>query len=320
MSGYAYASTRVRSREKKLLKKDQIKLLVSAATAETAIKQLWDFGYPEAPIEQCISRELNDAYAFIRGISPDPSVTDLFFLQYDYHNAKCVYKAEYLGKSAEDAIVPSGTINATFLTEVIREKSYRSLPREMTAALVELDKAFTVRPDISLVDLTLDRAYSQEVKRRLEAVKENFVHSYYAAYFDYANMSAVIRIKRIGGGKDMLDKALMECGDIPLSMMRRAFEMSEDEMLSFFAESKYHPAEAIEYYRETGSFAQLVKARDDYLISLSMNSRHDMFSISPVMAYLVGKQRETSAVNMVMVAKSNGIPNDAIESLIPKLL
>jgi len=103
-------------------------------------------------------------------------------------------------------------------------------------------------------------------------------------------------------------------------MMRRAFEMSEDEMLSFFAESKYHPAEAIEYYRETGSFAQLVKARDDYLISLSMNSRHDMFSISPVMAYLVGKQRETSAVNMVMVAKSNGIPNDAIESLIPKLL
>ena len=38
------------------------------------------------------------------------------------------------------------------------------------------------------------------------------------------------------------------------------------------------------------------------------------------MAYLVGKQRETSAVNMVMVAKSNGIPNDAIESLIPKLL
>ena len=45
-----------------------------------------------------------------------------------------------------------------------------------------------------------------------------------------------------------------------------------------------------------------------------------MFSISPVMAYLVGKQRETSAVNMVMVAKSNGISNDAIESLIPKLL
>ena len=42
MSGYAYASTRVRSREKKLLKKDQIKLLVSAATAETALKQLWD--------------------------------------------------------------------------------------------------------------------------------------------------------------------------------------------------------------------------------------------------------------------------------------
>ena len=40
MSGYAYASTRVRSREKKLLKKDQIKLLVSAATAETALKQL----------------------------------------------------------------------------------------------------------------------------------------------------------------------------------------------------------------------------------------------------------------------------------------
>lgn len=320
MASYAYASTRVRSKEKRLLKKDQIKMLATAQTADAALKQLWDFGYPEAPAEQCISRELNDAFAFIRGISPDPSVTDLFFLQYDYHNAKCIYKAEYLGKGAEDAIIPSGTMDVTRLAEVIREKSYRSLPREMTAAMVELDKAFTVRPDISLVDMTLDRAYSLEVKRRLEEVKESFVHQYYAAFFDYANMFAVIRVKRVGGGKDMLEKALMECGAIPLSMMRKAFEMSEDEMLTFFADCKYHPSAAIEYYRETGSFALLVKARDDYLITLAMNSRHDMFSISPVMAYLVGKQRETSAVNMVLVAKSNGISNDAIEDLIPKLL
>jgi V/A-type H+-transporting ATPase subunit C len=56
----------------------------------------------------------------------------------------------------------------------------------------------------------------------------------------------------------------------------------------------------------------LEKKRDDYLLALIKEQRHDMFGIGPLLGYYVAKQREAAAVRMVMTAKQGGIDADVV--------
>jgi V/A-type H+-transporting ATPase subunit C len=69
-------------------------------------------------------------------------------------------------------------------------------------------------------------------------------------------------------------------------------------------------SDAFEDYAKSGSLYMMEKSRDDYLLSLLREQRHERFGIGPLMGYYIAKQREAAAVRLVMTAKLGGVDMD----------
>ena len=119
-----------------------------------------------------------------------------------------------------------------------------------------------------------------------------------------------------------MERTLLPGGDLSFDYLREAYELSMEEMLNLLEKSAYQKemTPGLEHFRQTGSFAVLIKARNDYLIRLCLTYRKDMFSVAPVLCYLVGKMRETQAVRMAMLAKLNNISGQEIAEILPETI
>lgn len=303
--------------------------LAGAETPEEAMRILSELGYVDAeetePVkfEKCLAAELDAAYSFVEEITPDKGITDLFFLQYDYHNLKAILKGELKGVGvAQQMLVNKGNIEPTAMYEAVREKRYGNFSPEMAQALEELDRRFAVKEDASLIGLVLDKAYAAQITKALADVKEGFVKEFFSLTFDFANITAFLRLRRMNAGKDMLDRALLQGGTIPLELFKKAFEVSVDDGFVMLSRGKYQRelSVAYDYYKTTGSFGMFHKAKADSLMKLASANRQDLFGIAPVLAYLVGKMREVETVRMIMLSKLNGIEKNDMLDLLPALL
>ncbi len=169
---YPYAAARVKCKETELLNKDKLARLMSAKDGEDVFRLMVDLGYAtpeEADIdnyEKCLGRMMKEMTHFIKEISPDERVTDTWFRKFDYHNLKAMVKsrAGSVG-GAHTKMINAGLIDPTDLLDYVREKNYRDLPPEMREGLELIDRRFSVKPDVTIVGLALDRAYAKEINR-----------------------------------------------------------------------------------------------------------------------------------------------------------
>ena len=61
-----------------------------------------------------------------------------------------------------------------------------------------------------------------------------------------------------------------------------------------------------------GRLSGLEKISQNYLMELNKNSKYIVFGPEPLFAYLVAKEREISAIRMIMVGKINNIESNKI--------
>ena len=323
---YPFASARVKSRENAIMTREKALRLAGSDTPEEAMQLLAEWGYAGAEdtaperFEACLTAELDAVYAFVEEITPDKAITDLFFLPNDYRNLKLILKQELAGERLRRGR------GACWMWQPCRwpcrKKRYDGLPPEMADALEELDRRFCRPARCVLIGLTLDRAYAAQVNRELEDVREGFVRAFFALTFDFANLTAFLRLRRIGAGRDVLARAMLPGGNLPEELLKRAYEAPADEGFAMLARGPLQRELAAAYddYRSTGSFALFHKVEADSLIRLVAANRQDMFSVAPVLAYLVGKTREIEVVRMILLAKLNGIASETLLGMLPNLL
>jgi len=323
---YPYASVKIKAREQRLLNKEKSLRLIHAKDAYQAMKLLADFGYAEADqlspfeFEKLLAAEEKQTFEFINEITPNPAITDLFFLKYDYFNAKTYMKAYVKGFGvSKNTVVNMGTMDLGDLYEKIKEKRYTELPPEMRDAVKDLEKHFVVKPDVSLIDITLDAAYSKQVARELKQIDDAFVREYFSAYFDFINIAATVRLKRTGAPREIFERALMYGGSIDRQTLKRAYDIGIAELSAYLARGNYREKviEAFEYLERTGQMLLFEKAKSDYLMSLIRRHQQNAFSIAPVFSYMIAKAREIQIVRMIMIAKINDMAD--IPEIMPEL-
>lgn len=324
---FPFASATIKSRESSILTREKALRLLGAKDAEEAMKMLGDFGYETegvAPVdfEVLLSAQLKKMCKFIEGVTPSKEVTDLFFAAYDYHNAKAWYKAAMKGQEPEASeLIDAGNYPIAKLFEILKDKKYNLLSQEMRSAFADIEKRFSVKPDVSLVGLILDAAYAQEVARRVASIKDPAVKDYFSAWFDFTNITLIIRMKRAGTPKDIFDRAILPGGTIDTAVLRRIYDVDERDMADMFSRTRYAEAaqRAFQYLEETGKLVMFHKEKEDYLMKVAVANRSDMFSIGPVIGFIVATQREIQAIRMIMTAKLNDMDADSVAKILPEL-
>jgi len=313
---YPYANARLAALSKRLLDAPTIRRMADGTLAD-AMRTLQDLRYGgmsdagDTNVEQLIDNELFETVREIREITPNAKATDLFLQKYDVQNLKVLQKARQLGVQAPE-LSRCGTIDPEKLGEMVREQNYAELPGAFRDTLTQLEKELTVRVDPQHISASLDAAY---LVHALETAKgDKVLLQYFRALCDFDNALTFLRVRAMGGTKEMLAELLLPEGGIPKEQLMQTLDVSFEQINRLLNQSVCREAllAGLNAMQHTGNIGEVEKARDNYLISLFNSHRYETDSIYPVIGYLLAKERESRVIRLIITAKRNKLPDTVI--------
>jgi V/A-type H+-transporting ATPase subunit C len=322
---YAYACSRISALEKTLFDKETIRRMAEGSL-EDAMRQMTDAKYgslPEATsedVERMIDTVRRQTAETIRELSPEPALTDLFLLSTDAHNLKILIKARLLGLN-EAATLEGGLYSREQVASMVSQQAYGELPQALADSLLTLEAKLRIQPDPQTVSVFVDYGYRAHCLEAAKQVKEPFAKQYFAALCDFDNVITFLRMRAMGAQKEDLKAVLLPSSGIRAQALIDAYELSAESLTKALSGSvaKHALLEGLANMLTTGNIAMLEKARDNYLLSLVNDHRHDVMTIFPVVGYYLARDREAKALRLIVTVKRNGLDDGVIPERLREL-
>ncbi len=315
---YAYACARISALEKSILS-GSIALRLAESSLDDVMRHLADVRYggiPDAQPSDCermIETERIQTANTIRELSPQPELTDLFLLQTDVQNLKVLVKARLLGSA--DAVTSEGGLYAReLLAEAVQTQNYRELPEKLAEALNEMERRLKIAVEPQTVSVMLDYGYLAHALSVVQHSKEPFIRQYFAALCDFDNVLTFLRMRAMGAAREDLKGMLLPEGGIRHETLLAAYELSFDALNKVLSDSVARDAlnQGLSAMAGSGNIGVLEKERDDYLLSLVNDHRHDAMTIFPIVGYWLARDREAKAIRLLISVKRNGLDDGVI--------
>ncbi len=327
---YIYAVSRIKTVENRLLSRNDINRMIDSATAEEALKVLTDARYgrqgaenPEArDFERLLAEEGKKLYVLLRSIAPDPQVFDLFLQPHDFHMVKVILKAEFAGIEDFDRYLSGkGSMEAEKLKNMIRERTFSSLPGVMRRAIEEALDDFHHTGDMKAVDFIVDRACFQRMREIAEAFNHTFLKDYVACLADLRNMDIYLRLKPGERNREFLQRVLLPGGYIAAERFFPRRDPVEKELAAELRRTPYGTwaREAAEDYRTGGGLNWLEEAYHEVSRGFIRKGGSKISGLEPLIAYLLRKERELGTVRRIMTGKLNRISAERIREGLGRL-
>ncbi|MCL2498023.1 MAG: V-type ATPase subunit [Symbiobacteriaceae bacterium] len=329
MSDYrnAYAVGYIRALEGKLLRNDRIARMLDAPSAAEVLNILIEAGYgqgsePPDEFEALIATEQKRTLELMQEISSQLELTELFYLHYDLHNCKLLYKGRYSGERLEGELFSLlGTIPLADLRVAMEEKDYSLLPQAWQEVLQETDSSVAERLDPGLFDVQMDVAYYKSVWKHIQdkKIRFPFVSQYFALSADFNNLLQILRLKLLGKPSSLLPSIFLPGGSLTLATLAPLWEGELER--DAWGHSPFAAALAKGWlaYQQRGSIADLEKERDNALFRLAGEGDQGPLSIGPVLRYLHYREQETKVVRLIMTGKTNRIPDRLLRERVREL-
>jgi V/A-type H+-transporting ATPase subunit C len=322
---YAYACARISALEKTLFGRDAVRRMAEGSL-EDALRALLDAKYGGVPdatgedVERMIDNVRSQTAETIRDLSPDSALTDLFLLQTDAQNLKVFCKARLLG--AYDVVwLEGGLYSREQMTAMVSELKYDLLPAQMRDAMQRLEAKLKISPEPQLISVYIDYGYYAQCLETSACVKEPFVKRYFSALCDFNNVITFFRMRAMGAQKEDLKDMLLPSAGVRSDALIAAYELSAETLTKALSDSPVKSAlqEGLSRMLVTGNIAMLEKARDNYLLSLVNEHRHEVMTIFPVVGYLLARDREAKAIRLILTVKRNGLDEAVIAERLREL-
>lgn len=305
-----YAAGRMALLKQRSIDKDKLEKLLLAADLDEARKLLAEFGWPNLGDDELnASKNFNSACELIKDLSVDGKLTECHMLKYDITNLKI------LMKSSQADIEPSALYDSSFLglnklKSSIENDCFYSLPGEIALAVKRLYNQISFHFDPALIDITLDKAYYEYAVKSLPKKYSDSI-KYFKSKIDFLNFSMLLRLKNKKQDWSVAEKYLIKCGNILFSQLKNAY-FSDGIMHSLL---KHYPADiknvANEAETDFSKLSKFEKLTDNYLFKIFASKRHEIRAELPIY-FLLFKERETSAVRLILASKANSFSNEDI--------
>lgn len=137
----AYTNGVIAVKEKKLLKDKLAKFC--SMSADEALRALLDGGFgggdPALGIEELILADEREIDAFIREYAPSEEAEEYLLSPRDFHNAKAIVKARYLGCDPAPMLSGDGKISSDEIARLIEAGKAEELGKELGGAVKEAE-------------------------------------------------------------------------------------------------------------------------------------------------------------------------------------
>lgn len=309
---YAYSVARVRVAELNMLTKARLERMLDSNKVSGVIRVLNEAGYPENnDYEEMLRMETAALYDYLREISPEPEIFDVFAYRYDIHNIKVLLKAELSGSEYENLLTDHGVIDKNTMNVLVRERDLGKLPPEFGDAVDRIIDTYARTKDPQIVDILADGAYYSLYLRMAKATGSKFLVQMARMIIDIANISAYIRIKSKMEDLDLLTRVLNEGGTIKTKEYLECFSKDIEAFREVLKGTGY--GELLEVLMDpAGGVTKFEKACDDFIMKFVRKFRHKAFGIEPLIGYMLGKETDIKNARIILVGKVNRISDDVI--------
>ena len=317
---HAYAVGRVRSLEKSLLSRQMLDRLVSAQSADDAARMLSEAGWGEAAdrtaVDKLADARVREACQLVRECTAEPEITDCFLMKFDILNLKTLLKARLMGRT-DPELSPNGLIDRAKMGHAVAEGKYDDLPEEYRETLQKIEQRVAVEADPLYIDSMLDKLMYSMISAKLRKSRHvpAEIADYFATKADSVNLLIALRAHDMGKSAEFVEKLFVEGGRIGKNELMRVAE-NPDSAVAVAEKTPYADMirRGMERRERGDGLAFLEKLFDDYELKLIRAGRYEIQGIQPLVGYLLAREREASAVRLIVTAKAVNAPADALSA------
>jgi V/A-type H+-transporting ATPase subunit C len=320
---YTYAVARINALSTKLLDRVFVSRML-AAEPDEILRILGETAYAEslagvegpAQLEKGLIRELKKTHALLGKICPDKSLIALFRIRYDFHNLKAMLKSRLTGLPYSDSIIDLGTYGIDELSAAVGEGAYRFVPEHIrdTAlnALEEYDKAGA----LYAISYTCDRSMWTYLLQNALKLRNRVVINLFREYINLANIKSFFRVKEFAENREVFERYFIPGGSYSLDFFFRHLDAQLSHFLDHLAKTRYEHhivSHGLRMWPEDKSFWRMEVASDNLILHQFSNMRMMLFSIAPLIYYLLRKEAEAKLIRTIVRCKLIGMARGGIE-------
>lgn len=315
---FIQSSVRVRHLEKSLLTRQQFERLADSKNLEQAIKLLNETSYADEiskldrveNYEKILSNTLNKTYKDIFEISNDKAIVEVLYLKYVYHNLKVFVKEKLLNENFDSMYCGLFKNEILDFKQNVLDANFEYLNDYKDA--IEL---FEKTNDPQDIDIFLDKKCFEKILNIAKCFNLNMIEEYFKALIDFINIKTFIRCKRQNQVKEILEKSLIEGGNIEKDEILDMFFLEIESLSSKFKSSKISKflSTLIEEYKNNHTLKNFEKYVDDYLMNIIKDTNSINYGPEVIFAYLIAKEIEIKNLRLVLVGKINDLSCEFIK-------
>ena len=316
---YTYAVARIRYRESRLLTDSDLSNLMASKDAATVVRLLKEKGWGDSSsdenVENLLKAEKEKLWSFIDEIVPDRSVFDFMLVPGDFHNLKVAVKAITRDVAPDDMFVPDCTFDSGKLYDALKRRDYDSLPEFLAPTAKEAMTTLLETSDGQLCDIIIDKACLDYVYNTGKDNENELVKLYCELYVACADIKIAVRSAKVGKSPEFIRRSLAECSTLDVRRLAAAASMGYSDIIAYLNETEYKSAvDAI-----SESMSAFEKWCDDFITEAMKPQKWEPFSLGPIVAYIIARQNEIKAVQMILSAKVNGLSEEMIKERLRKM-
>ena len=319
---YAFPCAVVRSNENNILSKADMAKVLDAKDIGAVMNILGEFGYGTEKqaranwdFESSLRAEMTRVYELLFSVAPDKKELSLFLLPSDYHNVKVSLKSEFLGINPAPYLVAGGNLSPEEIGELVRERNFPFMSKEMAEAVNEILESFAKSKDPQEIDIMLDRACYSEMERLAGETERPFIIGYVKLLVDLMNITTFIRLREIQKPWAFFQKVFLPGGNMDQHVFTTAYEEGYQQFADRMIPYGYRDifAKGAVEVHNTGKYTLLEKLCDDKRMSYVSDARYVSFGVEPLIGYMVAKETENKNLRIILSGKMAGTPEDVIK-------
>ena len=312
-----YTNGVIASREKYLLGEKVLRL--TEISAEEAFRVLLEHGFGGGAetassmydFERLIAVEEERLDSFIREYAPSKAEASYLLSPRDFHNAKALVKATYLGKNAEKMLAPAGLFDIETLSLCVKEGKFTTLKEneKLMTACEEAVALLQEEASGAKVGAIFEKALYEHLKETVK--RKPVLRKLLAAKADMTNILTAVRAENA----EEAGEKYLPAGTIEEKILKMLFADDKEKTLKAFQATEYKAfvAECLAAQEKQLPLTNVERIRDSFDIRYFEQRKYELSKTEPFLYYVYRRKAENTNVRIVFVCLLAGLQEQDIK-------
>ncbi len=316
---YTFAVAHIRGLESKLFSQAVIDQLMACKDYDAALDFIIDKGWGGLDVRRdadaILAAERSKIWETIQSLSVPMETFDVLSYPNVFHNLKTAIKEVFTGQQHDEFFYDGTVPSREELRDIISRKEFSRLPGNMDTAAQDAFETIFHSNDGQLCDVIIDKACLEAIDKAGKESDSGAIQRYAEAVVAVTDIKIAARCQRTGKSIEFMRRALQPCADVDAERLAKAASSGFEAILEYISGGRFR--EAAEALRESPSAFECWS--DNYLMEILRPEKYEVFSVGPLVAYVLARENEIKTVGIILSGKLNGLTDDSIRERVREM-